>query len=341
MLLQPPSQQHSTPLVLFCYRRHDLLKHVLEALENQSVPIPLLIAYIDGPRKPEAQTDVDACRVLLSQNWRGALSKTEFMIRPREQNMGCRNNIRWGLEEVFQEYDRAIILEEDLVPNPHFYASLERLLTIYQDVPHIASVSGYSQIRQNPFFNTAPTLLDALETSPVYQSPLFACWGWGSWQDRWQTIGPKVHQPASGATLLQLPFKGAYAAAFCLYLTWLLKTIDSWATPFQVHSILQGFEHIGPRHSMIRNIGFHDKHAEHTHSDEGTFNHDFVPEFTLADETRVSSETLQTPFLASEFTSSRNTVGAFLQQLKIKIGYKIQNLVRRRELHLGRFYYKF
>lgn len=42
--------------------------------------------------------------------------------------MGCDQNVILGLTEVFSSHDSLIYLEDDIVPNPHFYDRMCRLL---------------------------------------------------------------------------------------------------------------------------------------------------------------------------------------------------------------------
>ena len=331
------TSKSDTPVVLFCYKRHVLLAACLHALQTQSSPLTKLIIFIDGPKHLEDIPSVQKC-IALAKAASTMMPQCDIEIIERQHNMGCRDNIRLGLDDVFQRYKTAIILEEDLLPSPFFYTSMCRMLSQFETEPSIASVSGYSFIRSNRFYYQLPLVVDALNTldAHIYKSPLFSCWGWGTWQDQWQELSPRVAESPSLRILLRLPKRGSTFHSFCMYLTWYMGFTDSWMTPFQVHSILKHKQHIGLVKSMLRNNGFEGVNSLHTKSTEGDVNNHYDSLFELTQETDSQLEDV-----LRDIPIENDTLSSFLTLLKDKLKFKARQLLIKRELHLGRFYLRY
>lgn len=163
-----------TPVVLFAHSRPHTTKKVLAALKAQSLRPEKLIAFADGARTETESAKVDAVRQLIeSVNW------TELQIIRRESNLGTANNIMSGMDQVFDVYSQAIVIEDDVLPATHFYESLCGLLEHYSSNNSVFSVGAYPSL-----------LADALPDYPydVILSPRFNAWGWGTWADRWHGV---------------------------------------------------------------------------------------------------------------------------------------------------------
>lgn len=166
------------PVILFTYKRVDTLKQVLAALRTQSKPISKLIIFSDGAKANE-EDDVQQVRDILH-----AIDWTDTLVIERETNIGGEANIATGITQVLNEYEQAIIVEDDILPVASFYESMCLLLEHYKDTQSVLSVGGYPSIRN-----------DALPDYPfdIIFSPRFSVWGWAIWADRWAFIEPKLH----------------------------------------------------------------------------------------------------------------------------------------------------
>lgn len=167
------------PVILFTYKRVDTLKQVLYALKNQSKPIDKLIIFSDSAKVCEEESEIQEVRDILY-----AIDWAEPLIIKRKVNMGESDSLITGITEVLNEYEQAIILEDNILPVSHFYESMCILLENYKNTKSIFSVGGYPSIRN-----------DGL---PEYQfdaiiSARFSIYGWGTWADRWAFMKPKIH----------------------------------------------------------------------------------------------------------------------------------------------------
>lgn len=80
-----------------------------------------------------------------------------------------------GLDEVFSEVDRAIVLEDDCVPNEDFFSFCASLLHHHQDNRSIAAITGD---------NFQDGVIRGRDS--YYFSKYAHVWGWATWRRSWE-----------------------------------------------------------------------------------------------------------------------------------------------------------
>ena len=160
-----------TPVVLIAFNRPESTRRTLDAIRGARPP--RLFVVCDGPR-PERPTDAALCgeaRAVLDEiDWPCQVDR-----RYSEENLGCEGNVETGLDWVFDQVDRAIVLEDDCVPDPTFFRFAEELLTRYVDDPCVWQVAGNSHQVPSALFG---------DYSYAF-STWASVWGWATWSDRW------------------------------------------------------------------------------------------------------------------------------------------------------------
>lgn len=160
----------ATPVLLFVYRRVDLLPRVLDALEAcdgfRDHPITV---FSDGPRNESARDDVAAVRAYVRSRTRPNMHLVE-----RPHNMGLAASIIEGVTNACAASDAAIVLEDDLVLAPGALKWFEAGLNAYRETPDVMQISGFCfdipAIRRKgrAVFMPHPT-----------------SWGWAVWRRSW------------------------------------------------------------------------------------------------------------------------------------------------------------
>ncbi len=159
----------TVPIVLFAYRRPDLLRKTLRGLLQNS--IPLLYAFSDGPSSPAAAAEVAEVRqVLRGIDW------CEVKLHESDGNCGLGRSILSGVARVLEEHDAVIVFEDDLICMPGFYEYLTDALRTYRDDPRVMSVTGW----------THPRIVPPDVTALPYFDGRAECWTWGTWRRAWQ-----------------------------------------------------------------------------------------------------------------------------------------------------------
>src|SRR3954470_23371943 len=178
----------AAPVVLIAFNRRDLTRRTLEAIRQAQPSQLFLIA--DGPRADRAD-DVEQCaavrRELDAVDW-----PVEVHRRYSTDNLGCEANIELGLDWVFSQVDRAIIFEDDCVPDPTFFAYADELLERYHDDDRVWHVAGNSHWVETSSFGAKSYAF----------STWASVWGWGTWSRAWQrhrAVFPRDHAESAGS----------------------------------------------------------------------------------------------------------------------------------------------
>lgn len=225
----------TTPVVFLIYNRADLTDKVFATI-RQIQPTKLFI-IADGPKNRFDAEDVGATRGIVEHcDW-----DVEVLRNTAEANLGCRQRTITGLDWVFQQVDRAIIVEDDVLPTPSFYRYCEELLERYKDSEEIRGISG----------------CNLGLTFPTHDSYVFSrwasSWGWATWarawqqrRDRvtaWEVEYDKVVSPANRPFWSKV-FQANNVGQFDWSVDWLR---DGWAT---------GGLTIFPAKNLVTNLGY-------------------------------------------------------------------------------------
>ncbi len=241
----------STPIVLMIYRRP---QHTQEVFNQISVIKPRqLFVIADGPH-PDRPQEVDLChltREIISQvDW-----DCDVFTNYADSNMGLANRVSSGITWVFEQVERAIILEDDCRPHLTFFHYCEMLLEKYATNPKIMSISGYNAVQKwKP------------RRSSYFFSQVSYIWGWATWRDAWKHYNHEITQEIDSTTLdLIVEYLSDDVAKFLLPMIEQDASgqIDSWAVRWACSCILKQALHIVPSVNLVSNIGF-DNLGAHT-----------------------------------------------------------------------------
>lgn len=160
-----------SPVIYIFFNRPEVTRRTFAALREQRPPRLYLIA--DGPR-PGHSSDAVRCtetRALVERmlDWDCEVTRDYSSI-----NLGCGRRIATGLTAAFALLGEAIVLEDDIMPHPDFFAFCDEQLAAHRDDPHIHAISGFQ-----PLGRFAPS------AGPVVPSTFTGIWGWASWQRAW------------------------------------------------------------------------------------------------------------------------------------------------------------
>lgn len=126
-----------TPIAYIAFNRPEHTRKTIQVVREQRPSQLFIIA--DGPR-PGHPTDVDRCaevRTIMDQvDW-----PCEVQHNYAEVNLGLKCRVSSGLDWVFSQVDRAIVLEDDCVPHPDFFFC-DGLLERYADDDRVSVIAG-------------------------------------------------------------------------------------------------------------------------------------------------------------------------------------------------------
>lgn len=228
----------NTPVVLIIFNRPLLTQKVFDVIKK--IRPEQLFIISDGPRDEEEKKIIEETRKIIEQvDWKCEVSK-----KYSGTNLGCRVSVSSGLDWVFSQVDRAIILEDDCVTDPTFFKFCEELLEKYKDDKNIMMISG-----DNFFEKESKFSYDFCHHSLI--------WGWATWKRAW-----KQYQAASTLKLDLFERKRNELTQLVSErrLDAIKKTlegkIDTWDYIWQYAMLLNGGLCVYPSVNLVKNIGF-------------------------------------------------------------------------------------
>lgn len=159
-----------SPVAIFIFNRPDATKKLVEAIQH--LKIPLLFVVADGPRLDRTDDELfcaKAREIIDAVKWGCEVRR---LYRP--ENLGCGLSPAQGLDWIFSQVDRCIILEDDCIPNPTFFQYCNELLEIYAADNRIMMISGNNYLLNKHC--AAESYLFSIHTQTH---------GWATWRRAW------------------------------------------------------------------------------------------------------------------------------------------------------------
>jgi len=241
-----PSDDLETPVVFIVFNRPETTRQVFERISRIRPKTLFLIA--DGPR-PEKPDDPERCKevrkIVQSVDW-----DCDVHYDFSDENLGTQKRISSGLDRVFSEVERAIILEDDCVPDYSFFPYCAELLERYQDDCRVMVISG-----DNFQFGRHRT------SYSYYFSRYNHCWGWATWQRAWRFYDDRMDlwpTICNGNWLDDILDNDRRAVAYWhrIFQSVYERRVDSWAYRWTFACWIESGLTALPQRNLVSNIGF-------------------------------------------------------------------------------------
>ena len=235
----------NTPVVLIVFNRPRQTRLTFAAIRQQQPAQLFIIA--DGPRSGHP-TDVERCLAvhesLAEIDWPCVVHRNYA-----EVNLGCKHRVISGLDWVFSQVDRAIVLEDDCLPHPDFFTYCQELLNRYASDERIYAITG-------------DNFQDGRKRggASYYFSKYNHVWGWATWRRAWAKNSPDLEfwpeWRASGGWRRHTPdpverryWSGIFDRAH-------RSEIDTWDYGWTASVWHHGGLTATPNANLVTNIGF-------------------------------------------------------------------------------------
>lgn len=246
------------PVLVMAFNRPDHLAVLMERLREVR-PERLYVA-IDGPRSDRAGEEdrVQQCRDLVNTvDW-----PCDVQTLFQDSNLGCGLGVTTAITWFFENEDRGIILEDDIIPDPSFFPYCEELLDRYQDDTRVFAISGCNFVP--PSEQSHPEL-------PYRFSQVPHIWGWATWKRSWAKHRLDIAGWQGRLPIRQLWTQMDHSIPSTVYWTSTFellarKEVDTWDGQLVLASMAEDSWTATSNVNLIRNIGF-DEQATHTHVD--------------------------------------------------------------------------
>jgi hypothetical protein len=243
-----------TPVVLIAFNRPEVTRRTFAAI--RAARPPRLYLVCDGPRadRPHDAAGVAAVRALLEDvDW-----PCEVDRRFSDHNLGVEANVELGLDHVFSQAERAIVLEDDCLADPTFFRYADELLDRYSDHRRVWQVAGHGLGLPETLFHGRSYAFSAWAS----------VWGWATWSDRWHRHRELFPRTYSGigdeAPIRTAPVELDHAALVTTsgrrHFAEAAASDDVFTHGWDKHWWLSIMSERGvcvtPSHSMVENVGF-------------------------------------------------------------------------------------
>lgn len=233
------------PIIIFAFNRLDSLKAtVASLLMNEEAGESDLFVYVDGARKYKLgeQEKVQAVQEFV-KSISGFKSIKYFFS---EQNKGLGTSIIHGVSEVINQYDKAIVLEDDLIVSTNFLSFMNQGLDKYEKEEKVFSICGYT---------------NKIKVPKNYPYDAYFCtrsssWGWGTWKDRWETVDWELKDWDRYLKMAHAFNKWGGSDCFRMLRSVKEGWGNSWAIRFCFSEFLQDKLSLFPIISKVKNDGF-------------------------------------------------------------------------------------
>lgn len=232
------------PIVLFVFNRPFHTKKTIESLRMNALSAESeLFIYSDGPKNKKDEAEVNKVREYLNS----INGFKKINIVQGNTNMGLAKSVIAGVTEIIQQFEKAIVIEDDLLFSPYFLNYMNSALRIYSSDSRIFSIGGYS-----------PSLdIPQKYKEDSYLSFRCCTWGWATWKDRWESVDWEVKdydEFIHNEKKVRNFNKGGSDMSYLLTLQMSGK-IDSWGIRWDYAHYKNSAFCFRPVNSIVENIG--------------------------------------------------------------------------------------
>jgi hypothetical protein len=238
------------PVVLVSFNRPQMTRRNLQAIREAAPAELFLIA--NGPRAG-VEEDVPKCEAV-----RAELEAVDWPCRVHrryiEVNCGIDANFELGLDWVFEHTDRAVVLEDDCIPNIDFFRFCGELLERYRDEHDVWQISSRAPKVRGGAFGGASYGFGGF--GPI--------WGWATWRRAWTAHRrrfPRTHDvPAPRPDAAGLHSSRLLTAKGRRYFADIaaaeVGTDFAWDSYWTLSTVCERGLVAFPRFNLVENIGF-------------------------------------------------------------------------------------
>ena len=232
------------PIILFVYNRPEHTKRTIESLmKNDLASKSELFIFSDC-----AKIDEEAQKVKAVREYIITIKGFQMVeVIESDRNLGLARSVISGVSNLFNKYQRLIVLEDDIITSPNFLTFMNNALKYYKNDNYIFSISGYLH----------PIHLPDKFNKDVFITYRSSSWGWATWKDRWQKVDWELKNIDTfwKNKSEQKMFNRGGNDLTAMLNNQLRSKIDSWAIRWAYAHFKNNSFCLYPRVSFCKNIG--------------------------------------------------------------------------------------
>jgi hypothetical protein len=245
--------QFDIPILFIVFNRPDTTEKVFQRI--RAVKPKLLFVAADGPRM-NRHGEKEKCEAVRNLIMEGIDWDCDVQTKFSDVNLGCGLAESSAMLWFFKTIDEGIVLEDDTLPDPSFFAFCKELLVRYRNDESVKIIGGSN-------FQNGRQRGDG----SYYFSNINHCWGYASWWRAWVNYDFELKELDfhEFEKLLDQRFSSGDLKNYWkkVYKRFRDGEFDTWDYQFQFTSWKTGGVCIVPNENLVTNIGF-GNNATHT-----------------------------------------------------------------------------
>jgi hypothetical protein len=231
------------PILLFVYNRPQHVQRSIASLQANALAAESeLYVFSDAAKDKNSEAAVQKVRSFIHT----IKGFKQVNCIEREENWGLARNIIDGVTRLVNEYERVIVLEDDLIVAPYFLQFMNDALETYADEPKVGHIQACD-------FTKDPTLPE------TFLIKWTGSWGWATWKRAWQHFNPNgqelLNQLEQRRLTRRFDFNGTYGFTRMLRRQ-IAGQNNSWAIRWNASLFLADILSLNVGRSLVQNEGF-------------------------------------------------------------------------------------
>lgn len=290
------------PVVFVFFNKTDVTQKVFRRICEEEPSIIYLVS--DGPRK-ECIGEEQKVAMLRNEIEKMITWKCNVVKIYADHNMGCEGRIISALDEIFENEEKAIILEDDCLPLEGFFTYCESLLEYYQNEQQVKLISGCNFLSNRVY---------SIQKEYDFSSETGTC-GWATWRRVWQEYRKLIRTGASNGKKEEHIYKYRYIYEFGKKFNQFESgEFVEWDYIFSYMLWVTNGLEIFPKYNLVENIGYKCEEATHTkdgapyHVEEAYKNNRGMLKFPLVKEEKIVRNNKYDKLADLEYLKSYNPI---------------------------------
>lgn len=173
----------------------------------------------------------------------------------REEYVEIYPSLQGAIDWVFQNEEKAIILEDDCVPSLAFFEFVDKYIDEYKENKEIAFITGDNYLMDLDY-----------QKADHFMTRTFSMFGWATWRDRWQSadFSYDIDRFLSNQYLEDYfpdKLRAQFWAKYYLNIKDFLIRTHCWDYMFAINCITKKQYGIAPVQHLVQNVGLIGSHA--------------------------------------------------------------------------------
>jgi hypothetical protein len=229
-------------IIIFTYNRSSHLQRLVDSLRDNNEFNQLEVCFaIDAPKTPFKENEQKKIFIIINE-LKKEHKKIEVILQ--KKNLGSKKHIKTIVDKNFIDYEKLIIIEDDLEVDKFFLNFMCTSLEKYKKYNQVFHISGFNFIHNS-------------NMSSAFLSRYMNCWGWATWRDRWEQLtmdADYFHRTFSNKAKWEFNCNGSHD--FFRQITEnRVGILNTWAIFWYASIFEKGGLCLYPPHSLVKNNG--------------------------------------------------------------------------------------